>query len=247
MGKKTKISIVMPNYNSSLFLEQTVKSIINQSFFNWELILVDDNSNFQTKKILKKYSKIKKIKIFFLKRNRGDGYCRLYGVKKAHSNIIAFIDSDDIWKKEKLETQIRFMESNNYFFTYTQYETFGKKKITIYPSKDYDYKKFIHDTSICTSTMIVRKEILKGVEFTNSKICEDYYFKCKILQSYNAYCLEDVLTKYRIRDKSLQSSSLRNFYWIWKINRQSNKLNLFENLKSVIFISLNSLRKYGLK
>ena len=139
------------------------------------------------------------------------------------------------------------MERNNYFFTYTHYETFGKKKIIVYPSKDYDYKKFIHDTSICTSTMIVRKEILKGVEFTNSKICEDYYFKCKILQSYNAYCLEDVLTKYRIRDKSLQSSSLRNFYWIWKINRQSNKLNLFENLKSLIFISLNSLRKYGLK
>ena len=87
--------------------------IINQSFFNWELIIVDDNSNSQTKKILKKYSKIKKIKIFFLKRNRGDGYCRLYGVKKARSNIIAFIDSDDIWKKNKLKLQYNFMKNYN--------------------------------------------------------------------------------------------------------------------------------------
>ena len=245
--KKIKVDIILPNFNSAEYIKETIKSILNQSFKNWNLIIVDDCSNIKTKNILKKYSKNKKIKIFWLKKNKGAGFCRNYAIKKSKASYIAFIDSDDIWKKEKLETQIRFMENNNYFFTYTNYETFGKKKIIVYPSKDYDYKKFIHDTSICTSTMIVRKEILKGVEFTNSKICEDYYFKCKILQSYNAYCLEDVLTKYRIRDKSLQSSSLRNFYWIWKINRQLNKLNLLENLKSVIFISLNSLRKYGLK
>ena len=141
MGKKTKISIVMPNYNSSLFLEQTIKSIINQSFFNWELIIVDDNSNSQTKKILKKYSKIKKIKIFFLKRNRGDGYCRLYGVKKAHSSIIAFIDSDDIWKKNKLKLQYNFMKNYNLNFSYTQYSAFKENgfKKTILPPKKYNF------------------------------------------------------------------------------------------------------------
>ena len=61
MKRKTKISIIMPNYNSSLYFEQTVKSIFNQSFLDLELIIVDDNSNFQTKKILKKYLKRKKI------------------------------------------------------------------------------------------------------------------------------------------------------------------------------------------
>ena len=244
--KKIKVDIILPNFNSAEYIKETIQSILKQSFKNWNLIIVDDCSNIKTKNILKKYSKNKKIKIFWLKKNKGAGFCRNYAIKKSKASYIAFIDSDDIWKKEKLETQIRFMENNNYFFTYTNYETFGKKKIIVYPSKDYDYKKFIHDTSICTSTMIVRKEILKGVEFTNSKICEDYYFKCKLLKKTKfAYCLKKNLSKYRIRDKSLQSNNFRNFYWIWKINKDFNNLNFYENLLSLFFISLNSVKKYG--
>ena len=139
------------------------------------------------------------------------------------------------------------MENNNYFFTYTSYETFGKKKKYVKPPLEYDYRKFIHNTSICTSTMVIRREVLNEAKFTNSKICEDYFFKCEILKGCNAYCLDDYLTKYRLRSNSLQSNSFRNFYWIWKINRQFNKLNMFENFLSLVFISLNSLVKYGIK
>tara|TARA_B100001057_G_C22829110_1_gene942637 strand:+ start:1017 stop:1442 length:426 start_codon:yes stop_codon:yes gene_type:complete len=139
------------------------------------------------------------------------------------------------------------MENNNYLFTYTNYETFGKKIKFISPAKEYDFKKFINDTSICTSTMIVKRDILKNIEFTNSEVCEDYFFKCKILKICNAYCLDDFLTKYRIRKNSLQSSSLKNFYWIWKINKEYNKFNFFENFFSLLFISINSLKKYGFK
>ena len=90
------------------------------------MIIVDDCSDKKTIKVLKKFSKNKKIKVYWLKRNKGAGYCRNLGIKKSKSPYLAFIDSDDIWKKDKLETQIRFMEGNNYFFTYTNYETFGK-------------------------------------------------------------------------------------------------------------------------
>ncbi len=224
--KKIKVDIILPNFNSSDSIKETIKSIIDQTFKNWKLIIVDDCSDKKTKTILKKFSKNKKIKIFWLKRNKGAGYCRNYAIKKSKSPYLAFIDSDDIWKKDKLETQLRFMENNNYLFTYTNYETFGKKIRFITPAKEYDFKKFINDTSICTSTMIVKRNILKNIEFTNSEICEDYFFKCKILKICNAYCLDDFLTKYRIRKNSLQSSSLKNFYWIWKIN---------------------SLKKYGIK
>ena len=245
--KKIKIDIILPNFNSSDSIKETIKSIIDQTFKNWKLIIVDDCSDKKTKTILKKFSKNKKIKIFWLKRNKGAGYCRNYAIKKSKSPYLAFIDSDDIWKKDKLETQLRFMENNNYLFTYTNYETFGKKIRFITPAKEYDFKKFINDTSICTSTMIVKRNILKNIEFTNSEICEDYFFKCKILKICNAYCLDDFLTKYRIRKNSLQGSSLKNFYWIWKINKEYNKFNFFENFFSLLFISINSLRKYGLK
>ena len=245
--KEKKIDIILPNFNSSGYIKETIKSIIDQTFKNWKLIIVDDCSDKKTRTLLKKFSKNKRIKIYWLKKNKGAGYCRNYAIKKSKSSYLAFIDSDDIWKKDKLETQLRFMENNNYLFTYTNYETFGKKIKFISPAKEYDFKKFVNDTSICTSTMIIKRNILKNVEFINSEICEDYFFKCKILKICNAYCLDDYLTKYRIRKNSLQSSSLKNFYWIWKINREYNKFNFLENFFSLFFISINSLRKYGFK
>ena len=245
--EKTKVDIILPNFNSFEFISETVKSVLNQSYKNWKLIIVDDFSDKKTRSLLKEISRNKNIKVYFMKKNRGAGFCRNFAIKKSKSTYIAFIDSDDIWKKDKLETQLRFMENNNYLFTYTNYETFGKKIKFISPAKEYDFKKFINDTSICTSTMIVKRNILKNIEFTNSEICEDYFFKCKILKICNAYCLDDFLTKYRIRKNSLQSSSLKNFYWIWKINKEYNKFNFFENFFSLFFISINSLKKYGLK
>ena len=245
--KKIKIDIILPNFNSSDYIKETIKSIINQTFKNWRLIIVDDCSDKKTKAILRKFSKNKKIKIFWLKKNKGAGYCRNYAIKKSKSLYLAFIDSDDLWAKDKLETQLRFMENNNYLFTYTNYETFGKRTKFVSPAKEYDFKKFVRDTSICTSTMIIKRNILKNIEFTNTVICEDYFFKCKVLNICNAYCLDDFLTKYRIRNNSLQSSSLKNFYWIWKINKEYNKFNFVENFLSLLFISLNSLKKYGFK
>ena len=245
--KKIKIDIILPNFNSSDYIKETIKSIINQTFKNWRLIIVDDCSDKKTKAILRKFSKNKKIKIFWLKKNKGAGYCRNYAIKKSKSLYLAFIDSDDLWAKDKLETQLRFMENNNYLFTYTNYETFGKRTKFVSPAKEYDFKKFVRDTSICTSTMIIKRNILKNIEFTNTVICEDYFFKCKVLNICNAYCLDDFLTKYRIRNNSLQSSSLNNFYWIWKINKEYNKFNFVENFLSLLFISLNSLKKYGFK
>ena len=245
--KKIKVDIILPNFNSSDSINETIKSIVDQTFKNWKLIIVDDCSDKKTKTILKKFAKNKKIKIFWLKKNKGAGYCRNYAIKKSKSPYLAFIDSDDIWKKNKLETQLRFMENNKYLFTYTSYKTFGKKIKFISPAKEYDFKKFINDTSICTSTMIIKRNILKNIKFTNSEICEDYFFKCKILQNYSAYCLNDYLTKYRIRKNSLQASSLKNFYWIWKINKDFNKFSILKNILSLLFISLSSFKRYGFK
>ena len=130
MKNSTEISIVMPNYNSYDYLKESVKSITRQTFNNWELIIVDDNSNSETKKFLRSLKKINnKIKIYFLKKNKGDGFCRIYGVRKSKSKIIAFIDSDDIWKKDKLKKQLKFIKKNKFDFTYTYYTPFKRKHI----------------------------------------------------------------------------------------------------------------------
>ena len=245
-NKKKKIDIILPNYNSHEFLEETLKSIINQSYFNWRLIIVDDNSDNKTKQILRKFLKNKKINAYFLKKNQGAGFCRNYALKKSKSSFVAFIDSDDIWKKNKLKEQINFMIKNKCSFSYTYYETFGDKKKFIKPPLSFDYSEFIHNTSIATSTMMVKKDMIKNIKFTRTKICEDYYFKCKLLKKVKyALCLNKFLTKYRVRKNSLQSNNLNNFFWIWKINKDYNKLNFFDNLFSLLNITINSIKKYS--
>ena len=244
--EKKKIDIILPNYNSHEYIEKTIKSIINQNYHNWKLTIVDDNSNKKTQDILKKFSKNRKIKIYWLKKNQGAGFCRNYAIQKTSSPYIAFIDSDDIWKKNKLKKQINFMTKNNYSFSYTSYETFGDKKNNISPPLKFNYKSFIHNTSIATSTMVVKRKAVVNIKFTKTKICEDYYFKCKLLKKVNyAFCLNKFLTRYRIRKNSLQSNVFRNFFWIWKINKDYNKLNFIENFFSLLNISINSLKKYN--
>ena len=243
---KTEIDIILPNYNSHEFIVSTIKSIVNQSYFNWKLSIVDDNSNKKTKNILKKFSKNKKIKIYWMQRNQGAGFCRNYAIKKTKSPYIAFIDSDDIWSKNKLRDQINFMLKNKYSFSYTNYETFGEKRKFIIPPLKINYENFIRNTSIATSTMIVKRNVINNIKFSKTKICEDYYFKCKLLKKVNyAYRLNKFLTKYRVRSDSLQSSNLKNFIWIWKINKEYNKLNFLDNFLSLLYISFNSIKKYG--
>ncbi len=249
--RKPKVTIILPNFNSEGFLEETINSIFNQTYDNWELIIIDDNSNSQTTKILKKYKNKKKIHIIFLKKNIGAGPCRNLGIKYAKSNYLAFIDSDDLWEISKLDDQVNFMVKNNFKFTYTNYITFKKNSNKINyikcPQKT-SYNDFIKNTSIGTSTMMVEKKLLKDIKFTNTKICEDFFFKCKILKKIKyAFCLNEYLVKYQIRKNSLQSNKLRNLYWLWFINKNYNKLNFFHNLISIISISFNSIKKYGLK
>ena len=251
LEKEPKVSIILPNYNSTNTIVSTINSIIQQKYKYWELIIVDDCSDRTTKNILSKYKKIKKIKIFYLKKNRGAAYCRNLAINKTKSYYIAFIDSDDLWKKNKLKLQIKFMKKNNYFFTYTNYKTFKNKysiKKTILVPKEFNFDSFVRNTSIATSTMIVKRSITNKIKFSNTKICEDYYYKCQLLKRVgSAYCYPGCLTEYQIRNDSLQSSRIRNLYWIWKINKSLNQLNILSNLISVLFISYNSLKKYGFR
>jgi len=260
MSKEESIDIILPNYNSSQYLEQTINSVICQSLQNWKLIIVDDCSDEKTKKILNQYSHYKNIQMVFLDKNKGAAFCRNLALELSKSEYVAFLDSDDLWTEDKLTKQLNFMKKNNYDFTYTNYTPFvyaetlanmdksNSNDNIIKPKKKYDFESFIKDTSIATSTMIIRGDLARKYKFTNTKICEDYFYKCSILKKIGyAYCFDENLMLYRIRRDSLQANKFRNLYWIWKINKGFNKLSFFNNLKSLISISLKSLKKYGFK
>ena len=248
-----KVEIILPNYNSAPYLDETINSVIKQTFEDWKLTIVDANSNIETQQILKKYINYPKINIIFLKKNKRAGFCRNFAIRNSKSDYIAFIDSDDLWEKDKLSKQLDFMIKNKYHFTYTNYQPFkfGKKENKlgeITPEKFFTFEKFVRNTTISTSTMIIKRSIIGSIKFSNTKICEDYFFKCQILKKINyAYCLQENLMKYRIRKGSLQSNKIRNLYWIWYINKNYNKMVLFKNFWSIFCISINSIKKYGFK
>lgn len=247
------VDIIMPNYNNANFLDQSIQSVINQSFKNWKIYIVDDSSTDNSKDIILKYKNNKKIKSFFLKKNRGPSYCRNYAISKSKSHLIAFLDSDDFWSKEKLSKQINFMKKKKLLFTFTDYIPFINRSEKYLKAtnvkKMLNYKDFIHDSSIGTSTMIVKRSLIQGIKFKNTNIMEDYIFKCDILRKkkVNSIKLGIPLTYYRILKGSRNSNKLRNFFTLWKLNKKYNNLNMLQNIFSVIMISLSSIKKYGLK
>ena len=252
MSAKNIVDIILPVYNSEKFIIKTINSIINQSYNNWRIIIIDDASSDQTLFIIKNFYKkfIFKKKILIIKNliNKGQGHCRNIGLKYSKSEFVAFIDSDDLWMKTKLEKQIRFMTIFKYDFTYTDYKVSKNNKIKIvYAPMNYNYSRFVLNTSIATSTMVIRKKIINIFFSTKIRFCEDYLFKCNLLKKYNAYKYPGAYSKYIVRKDSLQSSRKKVLSAVWKINKHFNKMNVIENLFSVLFISINSLIKYGIR
>ena len=250
------VDIIIPNYNKAKYLEDAIKSVLGQKYTNWNLYIIDDNSKDGSVKILEKLKDNSKITIVLLKKNKGPSFCRNLGMRISSSEYISFLDSDDMWKEEKLSKQIDFMKKNKFEFSFTDYEIFFEntngKKIFIKPTNIenvLDYSKFIHNSSINSSTMILKRSLIKNLKFKKINKLEDYLFKCELLKKKGVLAnkSQDVSAYYRVLRSSRSSQRLKNLFFLWKINKKYNKLNFFSNLLSLLMISINSLKKYGLK
>jgi len=247
------INIIVPNFNKGKYIEKCILSIINQTFKDWHLIFVDDASSDNSKNILKKFSTNKKITFVYLKKNKGPSFCRNLGLRKSSSKYIAFLDSDDFWSLNKLEEQLSFMESRNFNMTYTDYFTIKEeneekilKKTSI--SNNFNYISFLKDNSINTSTLIIKKNIIKNIRFKKISLLEDYIFKCEILKKgVIAYKLDKVLATYRITPSNRSSNMFYNFFSLFFLNKKFNNLNFFFNIYCTLSTSIRSIKKYGLK
>jgi teichuronic acid biosynthesis glycosyltransferase TuaG len=252
---KNNIDIIMPNYNKGKFIKEAVQSVVNQTYKNWTLYIVDDNSNDESKRVLKKFKNNKKIRFFFLKNNKGPSYCRNLILNRSKSKFVAFLDSDDYWTKDKLKFQLKFMIKHNYPFTFTDYipiiqnHKFKKKLDPTKIDEIFSYKKFIKNSSINTSTMILERKYIKKIRFRNLSLMEDYIFKCELMKSSNKPFkkFSKASAVYRIINESRSSKRISNLLNLWVLNKKYNNLNFFDNALSLISISLNSIRKYGFK
>ena len=124
------VSIIMPNYNCAEYVEETVKSVLEQTYSDWELLFVDDCSTDNSVEIVKSFAeKDERIKLFVNEKNSGAAACRNRALREAKGKWIAFLDSDDVWDNGKLEKQIEFMGANGYAFSCTDYQHIDEKSV----------------------------------------------------------------------------------------------------------------------
>jgi len=252
--KKIIVDIILPNYNKFIFLEEAINSVVKQTFKSWHMYIIDDCSTDDSVEAINQFANLPNITLIKLNKNMGPSFCRNYGMRVSKSKYISFIDSDDFWKKDKLEKQINFMEKNNLSFTYTDYTPFfQKREKKIYKKQTnlvetFNFNSFIRNSSINTTTMIIRRSILKSHRFKKMKLMEDYLLKCKLLKDNNiAKKLNLNSAYYRILEGSRSSRRIKNVLMLWSINKNYNKLNFLKNIISIFSISLNSIKKYGIK
>ena len=223
------VSIVMPSYNTGQYISDSIESVLKQTYTNWELLIVDDCSTDDTDDVLVPYLQDRRIKYIKNKINSGAAISRNRALREAKGKWIAFLDSDDIWVAEKLEKQIRFMEKNEYAFTFTDYRIClngswlpyvctGPNHIT--KKKMYDYCYF------STITVMYDREKVGLIQIANLRKNNDYAMWLKVIEKSDAYRLSECLSFYIKHDGSVSSGSkLKLIKWHYKLFREGQGFN----------------------
>lgn len=229
-----KVSVIIPAYNAAGFIRETVQSILEQTYTNFEIIICENGSTDNTKEVLSSFED-SRIKVFFLDENLHAAGARNEGVKAAVGDYIAYIDADDLWHKDKLEKQIAFMKENDAAFCFTGYE-FGDAdakplgKIVKVPLT-LSYKKALRNTTIFTSTVCfdMRKFTKDEIMMPDIK-SEDTALWWQILRKGTvAYGLDENLVIYRRPTHSLSSNKIEAVKRIWNLYRNWEKLNILKS------------------
>ena len=243
------VSIIIPYYKKKEYILKTINSVLNQSYSQFEIIIIYDDENLSDLNYLDKLFKSeKKIKIIKNSRNIGAGFSRNKGIENAKGDFIAFIDADDIWKKNKLENQINFMIKEKLEFSHTSYEIIDKNDKVLGKRISRNFIKvddLIKSCDIGLSTVIFRKKIIDDqTKFPNLKTKEDFVLWIKILQK-NIFItsLNETLTSWRKIDNSLSSSTIQKLSDAFKVYNYYMKFNFFKSCYYVICLSINFLRK----
>lgn len=229
------VSIIMPSYNTASFIEETIQSVLNQTYTNWELIIVDDCSTDNTNEVV---DTIKDCRIHYLKneKNSGAAISRNKALREAKGQWIAYLDSDDLWMPEKLEKQIKFMEENGYVFSYTNYEEIdvdgyktgvkvtGPKKITKTGMFNYCWPG-------CFTVMYDANKI-GLIQIEDIKKNNDYAMWLKVCRKADCYLLDEILGQYRKgRVGSVSTHSIRTMIgWHYKLYREAEDMGILSSL-----------------
>lgn len=246
------VSIIMPSYNTGKYIRQTIESVLAQSYENWELIIVDDCSTDNTDEVVKPFLSDQRIKYLKNERNSGAAVSRNRALREAKGKWIAFLDSDDLWKTEKLYKQISFMENNGHSFSYTNYSEIdecGKPNgITVTGPKKITKLGFYNYCWPGCLTVMYDREVVGLIQIADIKKNNDYAMWLKVCQKAVCYHLDETLALYRKgRVGSVSSHSIKTMIgWHYKLFKEAEGQNkiaaLFNTGRNLVFGFYKKLR-----
>ena len=240
---KALVSIITPAYNSAKFIAETIQSVQNQTYENWEMLIVDDGSTDKTEAIVLSFvNKDKRIQFHKLKQNSGAGVARNTAIEKVNGNYIAFLDSDDLWKPEKLQKQLLFMEANNLHLTFSFYDQINEEgnllNKTITSPSIISYRMLFYCNWIGNLTGIYSVDYFGKIPISNIKKRQDWILWLTLIKkTKKAIPVRESLAYYRVRKDSISGSKLKliNYnYQVYNVFHKNNKIVAFFNL--IVFL-----------
>lgn len=234
------VSIVMPAYNAEDFIAKSMASVQSQTYENWELLIIDDNSTDKTAAIAKNFQKNdSRIKLIPLPTNQGAGVVRNIGIKATQGEFISFLDADDLWKSNKLQTQVEFMLKNDIFVSYSSYELIDEDGNSlnkmISAKKDLRLKKMLKANYIGNLTGMYNAKKLGKIYCPPIRKRQDWAMWIKAVQKAGmAKGISEPLAKYRVRKDSISGNKLEMLGYNFRVYREV--LN-FSTVKSGIFFT----------
>ena len=244
------VSIIMPAYNAEIFFEETLNSIINQSYDHWELIVVDDQSTDHTVQLIERLAhKEKRIRLIKSKTNNGPAVSRNMALEKAKGRWIAFLDSDDLWLENKLEQTIKFSCDEDAPFVFTSYRRFKHGthdvgRIITAPDQR-NYKQLLGNNVIATSTVLIDRNKIPDVKMENYYY-DDFVCWLSILKSgITARGLNIDLMRYRVIAGSVSRNKFKSALKVWDVYRRSERLSSLEALIFFLKYAINGSVKHS--
>ena len=243
------VSVIIPYFKKKNFIKKTINSILNQTHKNLEIIVIYDDEDHSDLELIKKLQTVdSRIKIIINKKTLGAGRSKNIGMKFAKGKFIAFLDADDLWKKNKIELQLKFMTRNNFEISHTNYEILDikKKNKKIMKARMIEnYENFLFSCDIGLSTVMLKKNLIsKNCQFPNLRTKEDFVFWLMILKkNIKIGGLDKNLTTWRKLSNSLSSSIFQRLKDGFTLYNQYMKFNIIKSFFYLFILSINSIKK----
>ncbi len=243
-----KVSIIMPVYNVEKYISNSIESVINQTYIDWELLIMDDCSKDSSFEIAKNYAEQdERIKIFKVDENKGVVKARNTLIEKAEGQYIAFLDSDDMWNRYKLEKQVSFMKEQKALISCTEYSRINENNNKINEIKikeKISYPDLLKNNYLGCLTVIYDQSVLGKKYFMEFSKNEDYVLWLEIIkQTEIIYGLKENLAYYRVLNNSRSSNKLAVVKVRWEIYRKFEKLSIFKSIYYFTFYAVIALMK----